>query len=171
MWRAVTAQKSGTQSLSPSFSIFTPLSLSFFFSCCRFQTYWKSTGGKKNHPCRGRKSKKPKVTLSSCWGDKTELGNFFSCCQQEGFACPFAQNEALPCGWWSCSPCSSARNTRGFSPPLLKGRSLSCLPTMGMFAVGTRMKPRCWWPELWSELPECWVQTQLWPGILKEKCC
>lgn len=108
------------------------------------------------------------------WQNSVETEQFYCCYQREGFACPFPQkrlfSKAQPL-WVMVLLSLQLWQEQSWLSLLLTGRSLSCLPTRGKFAVGTRMKPRCWWPELRSELPECWVQTQLWPGIMKEKCC
>lgn len=93
---------------SESLSFLSCTHAPLFFSRCRFQTRWRSTGGKC--PWRSRKSKsgrsgEPRVTSSSCWGDKTAdwtAPGQFHCCHQRGdFVCPFSGfslNHCL-CGW------------------------------------------------------------------------
>lgn len=101
----MTAQKSGTQSLSPSFSIFTPLSLFFFFfSCCRFQTYWKSTGKKKNTPAETEKLKSQKSLCPPAGVTKLNWTIFTAAVSRRGLLvllhrmkhCPVGDGRALP---------------------------------------------------------------------------
>lgn len=118
-WRAV--HRSGHRIRNPeSLSFLFPIHTSLFFSCCRFQTYWRSTGGK--HPCRGRKPKggragKPKIpsSSSSCWGDRTQ--------QQPGSFRAVTTGRVLLVllhrtgfSLKPCSPCSPGRSSAGSVP-------------------------------------------------------
>lgn len=105
-----------SESLSFLFCIHTPL-----FSCCRFQTYWQSTEGKP--PCRGRKPKggragKPKshLVLLPGWQNRRQNSDWAILLLFLRILLVLFQRRGCLCGWQSCSPCSSGRDSRGSVP-------------------------------------------------------
>lgn len=100
----MTAQKSGTQSLSPSFSIFTPLSLFFFFLLQISDFLEKHWGKKKTTPAEAENLKSQKSLCPPAGVTKLNWTIFTAAVSRRGLLvllhrmkhCPVGDGRALP---------------------------------------------------------------------------
>lgn len=141
--------KSGAQSLSPSFRVLTHLS---FFLAADFRLAGEALG--ENTPeeaenlklggLESQESPRPPAGVTKLPTEQ-HLGNFIAVINGMILLVLF-QAFLLTTASVGDSPALLAALTGTvwvLSPPHVTGSSLSCLPTMGTFAVGTRMKSRC----------------------------